>query len=95
MALRGLPFAGRKAVLRQSFSAVPKTPAPRRNPSPRIAAKSTPARVRAIQRMLEFVREYRAVWTEWRAGNRAVIFPLGTYALRIYARVACAPAVPA
>jgi putative transposase len=95
MALRGLTFVGRNAVLRQSFSAVPKTPAPRRNPSPRIAAKSTPARVNAIRRMLEFVREYRAGWTEWRGGNRAVVFPIGTYALRIYARVACAPALPA
>ena len=95
MALRGLPFLGRNAVLRQSFSAVPKTPAPRRNPSPRIAAKSTPARVDAIRRMLEFLRQYRAAWCEWRDGNRAAVFPLGTYALRIYARVACAQAVPA
>jgi putative transposase len=59
MAVRGLPFLGRNAVLRQSFSAVRKTPAPRRNPSPRIAAKSTPARVTAIRHMLAFVREYR------------------------------------
>jgi len=95
MALRRLPFVGRNAVLRQSFSAIPKTPAPRRNPSPRIAAKSTPARVDAIRRMLDFCREYRAAWTEWRSGNRAVVFPVGTYALRIYARVACAQAVPA
>ena len=94
MMLRGLPFVGRDAVLRQAFSAVPKTPAPRRNPSPRIAARSTPERVHAIRRMLDFVREYRAVWHDWRNGNRAAVFPLGTYALRIYARVACAPALP-
>ena len=95
MALRGLPFLGRNAVLRQSFSAVPKTPAPRRKPSPRIAAKSKPARVNAIRRMLEFVRSYRAAWNEWRGGRPDVLFPYGTYALRIYARVACAQAVPA
>ena len=95
MMLRGLPFIGRDAVLRQHFNATPKTPAPRRNPSPRIAARSTPDRVHAIGRMLAFVREYRAVWHEWRNGNRAALFPPGTYALRIYARVACAPTVPA
>ena len=95
MAQRGLAFLGRDAVLRQSFSAVPKAPAPRRNPSPRVAAKSTPARVDAIRRMVAFVREYRAIWQDWRQGNRAAVFPYGTYALRIYARVACAPAVPA
>jgi len=95
MALRKLPFVGRNAVLRQGFTAVPKTPAPRRNPSPRIAAKATPPRLDAIRRMLLFAREYRAAWLEWRAGNRNALFPLGTYALRIYARVACAQAVPA
>lgn len=63
--------------------------------NPRIASKSTPARVDAIRRMLAFVQEYRAAWHEWRAGSRDVLFPPGTYALRIYARVACAPAVPA
>jgi putative transposase len=94
MALRRLPFVGRNAVLRQSFSALPKTSASRRNPSPRIAAKSTPARVNALRRMLQFVRQYRVAWSRWRNGNRAVVFPVGTYALRIYARVACAPTVP-
>jgi len=92
---RGLPFVGREAVLRQHFNAAPKTPALSRNPSPRIAAKSTPERVRALRRMLEFVREYRAIWHEWRNGNRAAVFPSGTYALRVHARVACAPTVPA
>ena len=73
MALRGLPFLGRDAVVRQSFSAVPKRSEPRRNPSPRIAAKSTPARVGAIRKMLGFVRQYRAAWCSWREGNRAVV----------------------
>jgi len=94
MALRRLPFVGRNGVLRQSFSATPKTPAPRRNPSPRIAAKSTPARIAAIRRLVEFVRQYREAWREWRDGNRAVVFPAGTYALRIHAGATIASAVP-
>ena len=65
MALRRLPFVGRNGVLRQSFSATPKTPAPRRNPSPCIAAKSTPARIAAIRRLVEFIRQYREAWREW------------------------------
>jgi hypothetical protein len=92
MQLRSLPFLGRTAVLRQAFSATPRTPAPRRNPSPRIASKSTPARIRAIQRMLAFVKEYRVALLSWRAGNRNVTFPAGTYALRIHAGIACAQA---
>lgn len=94
MRLRGLSFVGSAAILRQRFDATPKTPAPRRNPNPQIAAKSTPARVRAISRMLDFVREYRAAWNEWRNGNPATLFPAGAYALRIYAHVACASTVP-
>ena len=88
--LRGLRFLGRNAVLQQPSSEVPKRPAARRNPNPRIASKSTSARVSAIRRMLAFVKEYREAWLSWRAGNRAVVFPAGTYALRIYAGVACA-----
>jgi putative transposase len=92
--LRGQTFVGRNAVLRQSCSASPKTRERGRNPSPRIAAKSIPERVGAIRRMLDFVRRYRVAWNDWRAGKRDAVFPAGTYALRIYARVACAPAVP-
>jgi REP element-mobilizing transposase RayT len=92
MQLRGPPLLGSNAVLRQAFSAAPKTPAPRRNPSPPIASKSTPARIHAIQRMLAFVKEYRAAWLGWRAGNRNVTFPAGTYALRIHAGVVWAQA---
>ena len=94
MALRRLPFVGRNGVVRQSFSATPKTPAPRRNPSPRIAAKSTPARVAAIRRLVEFVWQYRDAWREWRDGNRGIAFPAGTYALRIHAGVTIASALP-
>jgi len=50
MALRRLPFVGRNAVLRQSFSAVPKTPAPRRNPSPALQRNPRPRALRACRR---------------------------------------------
>ena len=91
----GKGFLGAGPVLRQAFSAMPKTLAPRRGLSPRIASKNTPARIQAIQKLLAFLRDYRAAWHEWRSGNRDALFPAGTYALRIHARVSCAPAVPA
>jgi REP element-mobilizing transposase RayT len=92
---QGRKFIGAKAVLQQPFDATPQSTEPRRNPSPRIAAKHTPERVGAIQDMLDFVRRYRTAWHAWRSGARDTLFPPGTYALRIYARVACAPACPA
>ena len=94
MAQSGRSFLGRDSVLRQSFDAGPETRAPRRNLSPRIAGKSIAERVAAIRRMCEFVRAYRVAWNEWRQGNREAVFPAGTYALRIYASVRCANAVP-
>ncbi len=92
---QGRKFLGAKAVLQQCFDAVPKTTEPRRNPNPRIAAAHTPERVQAIRNLLAFLRDYRAAWHAWRHGKREQLFPAGTYALRIYARVACAPACPA
>jgi hypothetical protein len=91
---RGKSFLGAKAVLRQAFRATPTTSELRRNPHPRIAARRTPERVHALRQLVAFVKRYRDAWHAWRAGRRDVIFPAGTYALRIYARVACAPACP-
>lgn len=95
MLQQGGRFLGAKAVLQQPFDAVPKTVEPRRNPNPLIAAAHTPERVQAIRNLLAFLRDYRAAWHAWRHGKREQVFPAGTYALRIYARVACAPACPA
>jgi putative transposase len=90
----GREVLGAKAVLQQSVDTVPQSREVRRNPNPRIAARHTPERVQAIRRLLDFIRRYRAAWHAWRAGARETTFPQGTYALRIYARVACAPACP-
>jgi REP element-mobilizing transposase RayT len=95
LAACGRKFLGAKVVLRQAFDAVPKTTEPRRNPSPRIAAKHSPERVQAIRSLVVFLRDYRAAWQAWRNGKRDQVFPAGTYALRVYARVSCAPACPA
>lgn len=92
---QGRKFLGVNAVRRQSFSTIPKTKAPRRNPSPRIAAIFSPARIDAIRKLAEFHRAYETARKAWRDGNREQVFPAGTYSLRIYARVACAPACPA
>lgn len=95
LAKQGRKFAGAKAVLQQRFDGAPMTPEPRRNPNPKIAAAHTLERVQAIRSLLAFLRAYRAAWDAWRHGKRDQVFPTGTYALRIHARVACAPAVPA
>ena len=91
---QGRKFIGARAVLQQAFDAIPTSTEPRRGPNPRIAGRHTPARVQAISHLADFCRRYRSAWTAWRSGARDTLFPSGTYALRIYARVACAPACP-
>ena len=91
----GQAFVGRAGVLRQAFSKTPLTSTNRRQLKPRVAARRLTARIDALRSFAAFVRSYRCALNAWRAGQRAVVFPAGTYALRIYARVACAPACPA
>jgi len=90
-ATAGVAFVGAKAVLEQSFSSKSSTEEPLGRLSPQIAAKSTTVRVRAIQALQTFVKAYRAAWTSWRDGIRDVVFPAGTYALRLHSGVLCAP----
>jgi len=84
-------FPGAAAVHGQSFDSKPSTGEPLGTLNPRIAAKSPAVRVQAIQKMQVFVKAYRAAWVRWRDGMRDVLFPAGTYALRLYSGVLCAP----
>lgn len=95
LAEQGRRFVGAKAVRQQPFDTIPRTTEPRRTPNPRIASTHTAERVQAIRRLATFLRDYRTAWHAWRHGKRDQVFPAGTYALRVYARVACAPACPA
>jgi hypothetical protein len=87
----GTAFLGAKAVLNQSFDAKPSTEEAFGTLNPQIAASSTIVRVRAIQKMKHFVKAYREAWLRWRDGIRDVLFPAGTYALRLHSGVPCAP----
>jgi putative transposase len=84
-------FAGAEAVLEQPFDSKPSTEERLGTLNPRIAAQSPTVRVRAIQKMQAFAKAYRAAWLRWRDGFRDVVFPAGTYALRLHSGVLCAP----
>ncbi len=88
-------FVGARAILQQDVNSTPKSPEGRRSLSPRVAALRSLQRIDAIHRLVTFVRAYRQAWQAWRDGKRDQVFPAGTYALRVHARVACAPACPA
>ena len=85
-------FLGRRAVIGQQPSASPRTIAPRRKLSPRVASRSKWHRIEALARCADFVRDYRDAFRAWCAAQRDAIFPLGTYLMQRRHRVRCAEA---
>jgi REP element-mobilizing transposase RayT len=89
---RGQRFMGVRRVLGQRHTDVPSPGEPRRGLNPRIAARDKWKRVEAILRLRSFLEEYRAALAKLRAGVKGVVFPHGTYHLRIFHGVVCAGA---
>jgi REP element-mobilizing transposase RayT len=92
LAAKGGRFVGRAKVLAQDPLTAPAGTEPRRGLNPRIAAKDIVERIEAIARLKRYVHEYRAALAKLRAGVRDVVFPAGTYRLRVELGVACAAA---
>ena len=86
----GRPVLGRRAILKQSWRARPSNHEPRRQLSPRVAARDKWARIEALLRDRAFHVAYRAARAAWLLGEHA-IFPAGTYWLRRFAAVDVAP----
>ena len=86
----GRRVLGRRRVKEQSPFACPETFEPRRNIQPRVAAKNKWARIEALQRNREFVKQYVSARRQWLAGI-TTIFPRGVYWLRRFANVPFEP----
>jgi len=89
-ATEGRAFLGRKTVMAQHWNDAPTTKEPRRKLDPRVAERDPLRRSAALGRLLDFWRDYRLAWLRFAAGDRAALFPHGTYALRVRFRVFCA-----
>ncbi|HEX9049014.1 MAG TPA: hypothetical protein VF841_00615 [Anaeromyxobacter sp.] len=83
-------FLGVARVLAQKPTARPAPGEPRRALNPRVAARDKWKRIEALGRLVEFLRAYRVAWKARRAGNAGVVFPQGTYLLRVLHGVPCA-----
>ncbi len=86
---RGRSFLGRKACLKYRRTYRPRSREPRREISPRIAARDMDLRIEALFRLSEFVGDYRLALDKWKNGIRNVLFPAGTYWLRKHFSVRC------
>jgi len=87
-AKKNIRLLGRKAVRRQSPFSSPKTSAKRRGLSPRVATRNKWLRIEALQRNKLFVAQYRDALRQLRCGED-VLFPVGTYLLRVRGLVSC------
>jgi putative transposase len=85
-------FLGVARVLAQSPFARPAPGEPRFELNPRIAARDKWRRVEAICRLKSFVADYRRAWAARRSATAGVVFPAGTYLLRVLHGVQCAGA---
>ena len=85
----GAPVMGRKAVLAQRWTDRPRTTEPRRDLSPRVAARSQWSRMEALLRNRTFRDAYIAARSRFVEGMHDVVFPAGTYWLRRFARAIC------
>jgi putative transposase len=89
-ASEGRAVLGAAKVLAQKPFARPAPGEPRRRLNPRVAARDKWKRIEALLRLREFLSAYRAAWKERRRGVPGVVFPAGTYLLRVLHRTECA-----
>lgn len=86
----GRRFIGRRRVLRQSPFGRPESRESRRGLNPRLAVRDKWRRIEALRRLKLFHAAYRQSRRRYLAGETTVLFPFGTYWLRVRMGVMCA-----
>jgi REP element-mobilizing transposase RayT len=86
----GVGFLGILKVLAQRPTASPTGAGPRRRLKPRVAGRDKWRRIELLGRLREFLASYRLALEAWRDGRKEVVFPVGTYLMRVAHGVACA-----
>jgi len=75
----GRSFLGAEGVKRQSPFASPDSYEPQGQRNPSVAAKDKERRIAALERLVQFRREFASCRERFRDGDREVQFPWGTY----------------
>jgi putative transposase len=90
VAREGKVFLGVKRVLAQRPSAMPPPGEPRRELSPRVAAKDRWRRIELLGKLRDFLGSYREAMAGWPEKRETVVFPAGTYLMRVVHGAVCA-----
>jgi len=80
---KGRRFMGVEAVLRQQIHDNPDSSEIRRTLSPTLACRDKWRRIEELQIQSTFKRDHRQAMERWMAGERGVVFPFGTYKMRV------------
>jgi len=92
---KGWPFMGAAKVMRQVHTKRASSWEEFGSLSPRFsAAGSLEDAQRAVARNRKRDQDYDAAWAEWVAGNRKVVFPFGTWGMRVIHGARCQPRPP-
>jgi hypothetical protein len=86
----GRGFLGEARILKVRPTARPEDRERRRGLSPRVACWDKWKRIETLGRLASFVEAYRDALRAWRSGQQGVVFPAGTYLVRVTHQVACA-----
>jgi REP element-mobilizing transposase RayT len=87
----GRTFLGARAALRQRPTATPSSAEARGGLRPTFASRDRWRRSEATHQVREFMARYRRAWAVFSAGQRDVVFPAGTYWMRVVLGVRCGP----
>jgi hypothetical protein len=86
----GRSFLGVAKLRAQKWYARPATSEPRRGLKPNVACRNKWRRIEALQRLVAFRDAYRVALDAWREGKRNVLFPAGTWLMRVLHGANCA-----
>lgn len=87
----GRKFLGVRNIRRQKWWESPESFAKRRGLRPRVATRNRWKRIEALLRNRQFEEDHANARRAWLKGDRNVLFPFGTYAMRLLHKVRCAP----
>ncbi|MBI5068585.1 MAG: hypothetical protein HZB56_10120 [Deltaproteobacteria bacterium] len=87
---QGKAFLGVARVLAQRPTARPASGEPRGALHPRVAARDKWKRIELLGQLSEFLAQYREALDAWIRDDRAVVFPAGTYLMRVLHGAPCA-----
>ncbi len=80
---------GATKVLAQSPFDSPRQPEPRRQMNPRVAARDKWRRIERLRSLGDWLKDYKDALGRWVEGVRDVLFPAGTYWMRVHHGVEC------